>query len=120
MMKKEDSELIKFFDWVGWQEKIDPRFKSIYHIANERKTSWQAGKILKSKGVRAGVLDVCVPIPVRPYPGMYVELKIKPNKLSKEQSDFSQLMHAMGYAVRVAWSGDELIELVKSYIKGEF
>ncbi|CAB4203012.1 VRR-NUC domain containing protein [uncultured Caudovirales phage] len=118
-MKKEDSELIKFFDWVSWQEKIDPRFKAIYHIANERKTSWIGGKILKSKGVRSGVPDVCVPIPTKSYPGLYIEFKVKPNKLTSNQSDYCQLLHAMGYAVRIAWSGEEALGIVKSYLKEE-
>ena len=119
MVKREDSELIKYFDWVTWQEKIDPRLAAIYHVANERKCSQYAGKIMKRKGVRSGVPDVCGPIPNSKYHGFYFELKIKPNKLSPKQVTFCALLYRLGYCIRVAWSGDELIELTKKYLKGE-
>lgn len=115
--RREDCELIKFFDWVSWQEKINPTYSLIYHIENERKCSQFAGKIRKQKGVRKGVPDVCVAVPRGEFHGMYVELKIKPNKLSPDQRAMMTLLHGQGYCVRVAWSGDELINLVKEYLK---
>lgn len=115
-MYKEDLELIKYFDWVGWQAKIDPRLKLIHHIANERKVSFKWGQILKQKGVRAGVPDVNVAIPSHGFPGMWIELKIPPNTLSSAQEDFCKLLHGVGYVVRVATSADEMIALTKEYL----
>lgn len=119
MVKREDCELIKYFDWLSWQEKIDPRLAAIYHVPNERKCSMYAGKIMKQKGVRAGVPDVCGPIPTLKYPGFYFELKIKPNTPSPKQIAFCKLLCGLGYCVHIAWSGNELIELTKKYLKGE-
>ena len=115
-MNKEDAELILFFDWVRWQEIRDPIYKSIYHVANERKTGWIQGKYLKKKGVRAGVFDVIIPIGRPPFIGAVIELKIKPNKLTEAQNEFAALMHGLGHFVRIAWSGEELIEIVKDYL----
>lgn len=113
----EDAELIKFFDFVQWQEKLDPRFEGIFHVANERRASWAAGKLLKQKGVRSGVCDIIVPIASSGYHGLFIELKIRPNKLTVEQSRFIDLMIYNGFCARVVWSGDEAIELLREYLR---
>lgn len=117
MKHRESDELITFFDYVRRLENRDPRFKSIYHIANERKTTPRAGYRLKQKGVRAGVPDVCVPIPTKQYSGLYIEFKIKPNKLTEHQTAMCTLLHGLGYCVRVAWSSTEAIQILKDYLE---
>jgi len=112
----EDSELIKFFDWVRINEKFDPRLVCIYHIANERRTSMHKGKIFKQKGVRSGVPDVCVPIPSGMYPGLYIEFKVRPNSLSDAQKAFIKALLKIGHLVVVAWSADEAIQIVREYL----
>ena len=114
----EDAELIKFFDWLSWQEKRHPHFGAVFHVANERRASWRQGKILKRKGVKAGIYDVICPIPIYPYHGLIIELKIKPNKLSLQQAKMGQLFQSLGWCVRIGWSGDEAIEHFREYMKG--
>lgn len=114
--RSEDQELVAFFDWVRWNESGDSLFSLIFHIANERKTSPRAGAYLKRKGVRAGIPDVCVPVARHGYSAMYVELKIKPNKISDAQKERMLALHGAGNCVRVAWSAQELINLVKWYL----
>lgn len=117
-MNREDSELILFFDYVRIAEKEDPRLAAIYHVANERKTSPQAGRYLKRKGVKSGVPDICVPIPHGPKPGLYIELKIAPNKLTDNQHAFCTLLHTFGYNVKVAFSGEQAWKIVQEYLYG--
>lgn len=116
--RSEDAELILFFEWLSWQVKIDPRLACVHHVANERRVSWHYGKILKQKGVRSGVPDICAPIPSGKYHGLYIELKIKPNKLSKEQLDMLKLLHSLGHCAKVAWSGEEAIRIFREYLLG--
>lgn len=113
---KEDSELIKFFDWVRINEKFDPRLSAIYHIANERRTSMHSGKIFKQKGVKSGIPDVHVPIPSGMYPGLYIEFKVRPNNLSPEQKKMIKTLLNIGHLVVVAWSADEAIDIVCEYL----
>ena len=112
----EDSELIKFFDWVRIQEKFDDRLSVIYHVANERKTSQHHGKIFKQKGVRSGVPDVCVPIPSGMYPGLFIEFKVKPNTLSDNQKKFIKTLISVGHLCTIAYSADEAIRIVREYL----
>ena len=113
---KEDSELIKFFDWVRLNEKFDPRFETIYHIANERRISQHHGKILKQKGVKAGIPDVHVPIPSGMYPGLFLEFKVAPNNLSVEQKRVIKGLLRVGYLCLVVWSAEEAISVVTEYL----
>lgn len=113
----EDLELIKFFEWISWEEKIDPRLQVIWHTANERKCSWQQGKILKQKGVRKGVLDVCVPIPNNQYCGLFIEFKQPGEEMSADQYSFSKKVQAIGHLVTIAYSGDQAIAILKSYLR---
>lgn len=115
--RSEDSEQIKFFEYIDWQIRFHPEFKCIYHCANERKTSWGSGMVLKKKGVRPGVLDITCPIPSGKYHGLAIEIKVKPNKLTPKQLEMCRILHGLGHCVRVAWSGDEAIEIFKAYIK---
>lgn len=116
LMQLEDNYLIQVFDWVTWAAIQDPRLNIIHHVANERRCSPFAGKILKRKGVKSGIPDICCPIPNDKYHGLYVELKVKLNKLSTTQIEVGKLLSALGYLVRVAWSGEEAIEIIKTYL----
>ena len=113
---REDDELIAFFDWVAIAKNQDPRMEAIFHVANERRASFFMGKLLKKKGVKPGVSDVLCMIPTKKFPGLAVELKIKPNKLSGYQNDFGALMIRNGYRFEVAWSAKELIDIVTEYL----
>lgn len=115
-MGREDDELITLVEWINWQANKDPRFSLIYHVANERKTSWAAGKRLKAKGVRRGVPDICVPIPSGDYHGLYIEMKIKPNSLTPEQVLFCTGLREQRYAVYIAWSAAEAIDIIRGYL----
>lgn len=116
-MKREDLELVKYFDWVAWELiPKDRKYKLIHHVENERACSWKAGKSRKRKGVRAGILDINCPIPVAKYPGLWIELKIKPNKLTEEQTEIATLLHEAGHCVKVAWSGEDCIAITKWYL----
>ena len=115
-MFKEDSELISFFDYVRLRENQDARLKTIYHIANERKSSPQAGARMKRKGVRRGIPDVCVPIATKEYSGLYLEFKVKPNKLTKEQKEMCFRLIGQGCSVKVVWSASEAIKILEEYL----
>ena len=116
MKYREDAELCAFFDYVRLLENKDPRYKTIFHVANERRTSPQAGARLKKKGVRSGIPDVIVPIPSKSYHALFIEFKVKPNKLSDNQKHMCEALHAQGYCVRIAYSSTEAITILKDYL----
>jgi len=114
--KSESSEQIAFFHWVRIQGCTDERFKTIFAVPNGTNSSAKAGFKAKREGLRPGVSDVFVPIASRGYHGLFIEFKIKPNKLSEKQEDFFKRVHGQGYACRIAWSADDGIKILKEYL----
>lgn len=101
-------------DWVRLHSDISDY---VLHIANERKCSMYRGRTLKRMGVKAGVADIFVMIPSGVYHGLWIEMKIKPNKPTKTQLAFLSNAESKGYATKVCFSCDDAIETVKEYLK---
>lgn len=109
----EDNELIAVFDWL----KLKGLRRISWHTANERKVSAAAGARLKRKGVLAGVSDIIVARSRHNYHGLFVELKIEPNKLTKPQIEFIDIMREEGYCCHIAWSAEEAIQQIADYLE---
>ena len=86
------------------------------HVANERKTSFQAGKRLKDKGVKSGVPDCLVFNQKGAYKGLALELKIKPNKPNENQKKWLLELSLLGWFCKIAYSFDEAKEIIDNYI----
>ncbi|MFA5323558.1 MAG: hypothetical protein WC373_12880, partial [Smithella sp.] len=54
-----------------------------------------------------------------PFHGLFIENKIRPNKLSEEQARFIIDMDDAAYAVAVCFSTQEGIDTVQRYLRGE-
>nr|BDD48399.1 hypothetical protein 5 [Balneolaceae bacterium] len=113
--------------------------KIFMHIANERKTKLvknrrgqyysAGGKKLKNMGVLKGVADMFIPEPNKLYAGLWIELKsryldkeagkYKRYYPKKSQREFLVAMHERGYAVAVAWDGEQFASYVKDYFNGK-
>ena len=113
----EDSELIAFFDWLRWQEKLNPVLKVVHHVPNEGKTTLAGGARKKRKGCRAGIPDISCPIPSGEYHGLYIEMKRDKNqKPSAAQKEILAILHSLGHCVRMAYSGEQAIKIFKDYL----
>jgi hypothetical protein len=86
------------------------------HIANERKTSIQAGYFLKRMGVLPGVSDIFMAWPVCHYHGLFIEVKSSKGKPTKSQIDFLNRVSAKGYMARLCYGAQEVIDTMKMYI----
>jgi VRR-NUC domain. len=115
---REAEEQIGFFRWIAANQARDPRLKTVFAIPNGGTRSVAEATRLKRGGVRPGVPDICVPIPIAPHASLWIEMKIKPNKLSDEQISFTNLLHSLGHCVRIAWSAQEAISILKRYLNG--
>lgn len=91
------------------------------HIANERKTSPQRGSKLKRMGVKKGMPDVMVykhsgdHTGVN-FSGLAIELKIKPNRPTKEQEAVLAQLFSNGWFTSVCYSFDEAKEIIDTYL----
>jgi len=104
-----------YFRWLGYAY---PRaFKVAHHIPNEGKRSVIEGALLKQQGLKKGTPDICIPIANESHHSLYLEVKIKPNKPTKEQKEMISLLEAEGNRCEVCYTLDELIGVTTDYME---
>ncbi len=112
MASKEDIEQIKVMEYL---RQCHPNIPVI-HIANQRQTSPEHGRLLKRMGVRAGVADLFFPCSgVAGKKGLWIELKSSTGKPSELQLDFLSEMILADYEAKVCYGADEAIEVIKCF-----
>lgn len=89
----------------------------IYAIPNGGKRNPIEAAHLKAQGVKAGVPDLCIPMARRGFHGLYIEMKVGRNKPTKKQIEWGLRLRAEDYDVRVCYSADEAIRVIKEYTK---
>jgi|11_taG_2_1085331.scaffolds.fasta_scaffold06966_7 hypothetical protein len=86
-----------------------------FHVANERKTSIQAGKRLKDKGVKSGVPDVMILNAENGFCGLAIELKVKGGRLTHNQKTWLVKLENIGYKTAVCFCLQDAIDVVNEY-----
>lgn len=71
---------------------------------------------LKAEGVMPGVADIALFIPNKDYHGLFIELKVKPNRQSTHQKEWQKVIEPQGYKYQIAYSFDEFQEIIQNYI----
>lgn len=74
---------------------------------------------LKRQGLKTGVPDVVIAIPIAPYHGLYVELKREREarpKTSDEQQTWLAKLAGQGYCAKLAYGFDEAQQVVRDYL----
>lgn len=79
------------------------------------------GAALRRQGVRAGVPDVVLPIPIKPWHGLFLEFKRiggpKPQP-GDDQSLWHAKLRSMGYYVAVVFGFEQAKAITLEYLKG--
>lgn len=92
-----------------------PEF-ALYAVPNGgARTKSQGGK-LKAEGVRAGIPDLSLDVPVGAIHGLKIEMKRWPNKPSPEQHVVMDYLRGAGYQVVTSWSADIAILHITAYL----
>ncbi len=90
-------------------------------MPNERKCSISEGVRQKALGLRAGVSDLFLAWPTKRFPGLWIELKVNDNKLTKMQVVWLELMEKAGYATAVVYDDWEKVKLlIEQYLDDSF
>jgi hypothetical protein len=105
--------------WVALEgAKKYPGLEMVFAIPNggDRKPSVAAN--LKAEGVKPGVPDLMLPLPVGRYPGLFIEMK-RPNGVVREdQSEWHHKLRSVGYAVVVAFDWVAAAKSMIEYHRG--
>lgn len=91
----EHAEQSALFTWAGHAQAAHPVLRLLYAIPNGGRRIAKVtatgiryspeAKKLKREGVKAGVLDVCLPVARGPYHGLYIEMKRKKGSTTSDE-----------------------------------
>lgn len=87
-----------------------------FHPPNGGKRSKSEGVKFKAMGVKAGVPDVVICEPCGAYHGFFIELKVDGGVVRKTQKDWLEALKKRNYKIAVAWSIDEVEDLLREYL----
>jgi hypothetical protein len=103
-----------------------PQLKWLHAIHNQGHGDAIRGSKAKAEGVKAGVFDIFLPVPMRAVRsdeyspiwkcGLYLELKVGKNQMSGIQAEFCADMERNGYATCCAWGWLEARDHILKYL----
>lgn len=104
--------------------RLHPCVRWVHAVPNGGERDAIVAGRMKAEGVRAGVWDVYVPIPIGRWHGMWIEFK-KPTRrkeahggLSDKQVEFGLAMHGMGYHTALCYTWGEARAALVLYLTG--
>jgi hypothetical protein len=111
---KEQATHINIVNWFNYN--FPELTDDFHHFANERRCSVQQGRTLKRMGVKKGVADFFLALPLNGKSGLWIELK-EDSKPSKEQLAFGERKKTRGYDFSVTFGFEATKEYILSYLK---
>ena len=83
-----------------------------------RRTLWEAMEAKRS-GMKSGVMDLCYPVPMQGFGGLFIEMKRREGGVvSPMQKYWIALLRHFNYRVEVAEGAPQAIEYLEDYFKG--
>lgn len=114
----ESEEQIALFQWAALQHGRYPELAMLHHIPNGGKRSMSEAVRFRAEGVKAGVPDLCLPVPRKGCHGLYIELKRrKGSRTSDEQLSWLQQLSRQGYQVAVCYGWEEAKGVIEGYLE---
>jgi hypothetical protein len=107
--------------WAKSMEVVAPSLGLLFAIPNAAKRSPGLAASMKAEGLKAGVPDLFLPVPRvnnagHRVPGLFVEMKVRPNRVTAAQAQWIADLRERGYRVEICWSAVDAIEVIKSYL----
>lgn len=116
--RKEDTMQESCVKWYKMQYRnyLIMAFPAGFVFAGNQTKRAIMGKRMKDMGYTNGTPDLFIPIPNTRHSGLFIELKIKPNKPTVNQKEMMLKLHSNGYKCAVCYSIDEFIGVVNEYM----
>ena len=112
----EHDEQADLFQWARLMENKIPELATLFSIPNGGQRHPAVAAKMKAEGVKAGVWDCFMATPRGADHGLWLELKIRPNKLTPAQEVWGHTMRAAGHRCVVCFSWIEAARAVCAYL----
>ena len=116
VQSKEENEQAALFRWASYAQTQYEELKLMYHVPNEGKRSAVTGARMKQAGLKPGVPDVCLPTAHGGYVGLYIEMKVKPNKPTENQKQWLRALREAGHFTAICYTWEEAKNLIEEYL----
>lgn len=114
----EHDHQVALFHWASLAAGNYPELRRMYAIPNGGMRHRVVAAKLKAEGVKAGVPDVCLPVPRGGYHGLYIEMKKPGGKVSNSQKQWINWLQADGHLAVVCFGFEEAREILLDYLQG--
>jgi hypothetical protein len=113
----EDEEQIALFDWANRNLSKYPDLEWLYHNRNGGKLSGREAAKFQRMGVKAGVPDITLPVPVGPHHGLYIEMKrTQGGRVTVDQKKWLIRLKANGYKTATCRGWIEAKGVIEAYL----
>lgn len=113
----EAQEQKALFEWAAYSLLKYPELALMYAIPNGGSRDRREAHNLRMQGVKAGVPDICLPVPRGGFNGMFIELKRRSGgRLSNEQKIWLELLRRQGYNAVCCKGMDEAVRTIEHYL----
>ena len=117
-MATEAQEQVALFEWAERSRGKHPELAMLYHIPNGGSRNPIEARHLREQGVRAGVPDICLPVPNLRYTALYIELKrTKGGRLSDAQAGWLTALQRQGYRATVCAGWEAARDTILEYLR---
>jgi hypothetical protein len=117
--RSEATEQVRVVNWSKAYSIKYPELKLLFHVPNGGSRNRIEAQNLKAQGVKAGVPDLCLPVPHGSYHGLYIELKYSKNKTTELQEWWLAQLAAQDYKTAVCYGADEAMDTIAHYLEIE-
>ena len=91
----------------------------MYSIPNGGNRNTREAVKLKREGTMAGVSDLFLAQPSGHSAGLFIEMKVKPNKMTDNQIIFAKRIQEAGYHFECCYSFDAFMKIVNNYLTND-
>ena len=114
-LERDEQELL--FEWAEYAACKYPEVALLHHIPNGGRRNAREAHNLRLQGVRAGVPDICLPVPRGGYGALYIELKRKRGgRVSEQQRVWIDALNRAGNKAVVCCGFDEAKKAIEDYL----
>ena len=117
MVPTEAQEQEALFRWAAYAAGRWPQLRLLFHVPNGGTRHPAEAAHMKAQGVKPGVPDICLPVPVGRFAALYIELKRKRGgRVSDEQRGWIEALNRAGNRAVVCRGWDEAREEIVRYL----
>ena len=114
--RSEATEQERVINWATFYAKDFSELALLHHIPNGGSRNQLEAANLKRQGVKAGVPDLCLPVPRNGKHGLYMEMKWQKNKTTDKQDWWLDQLRQQGYETAVCWTAEDAMDTIAGYL----